>query len=59
MNYKEFHLDRFQEEAIHAIDQEHSVLVTAPTGAGKTVIAEYTVEKCISTECRVIYTAPD
>ena len=58
MNYKEFQLDWFQEEAIHAIDQEHSVLVTAPTGAGKTVIAEYTVEKCISTECRVIYTAP-
>ncbi len=58
MNYKEFQLDRFQEEAIHAIDHEHSVLVTAPTGAGKTVIAEYTVEKCISAQCRVIYTAP-
>ena len=58
MNYKEFQLDRFQEEAIHAIDREHSVLVTAPTGAGKTVIAEYTVEKCISAQCRVIYTAP-
>jgi superfamily II RNA helicase len=58
MIYKGLELDRFQEEAIDAIDQEHSVLVTAPTGAGKTVIAEYTVEKCIETGHRVIYTAP-
>ncbi len=58
MFYKGLQLDRFQEETIHAIDRNHSVIVTAPTGAGKTVIAEYTVEKCIDTGRRVIYTAP-
>ena len=58
MHYKGLHLDRFQEEAIHAINREHSVIVTAPTGAGKTVIAEYAVEKCLQTNKRVIYTAP-
>ncbi len=58
MIYKGFQLDRFQEEAIHAIDENCSVIVTAPTGAGKTLIAEYTVDKCIQTQRRVIYTAP-
>ena len=58
MIYKGFELDRFQEEAIYAIDRSHSVVVTAPTGAGKTVIAEYVVETCIRMGRRVIYTAP-
>ncbi|MDE0483760.1 MAG: DEAD/DEAH box helicase [Candidatus Poribacteria bacterium] len=58
MEYKGFALDRFQEDAITAINQDHSVIVTAPTGAGKTVIAEYAVEKCLQTNKRVIYTAP-
>ena len=58
MLYKGLQLDLFQEEAIHAIDQNHSALVTAPTGAGKTVLAEYAIEKCIAMGRRVIYTAP-
>ncbi|MDE0427200.1 MAG: DEAD/DEAH box helicase [Candidatus Poribacteria bacterium] len=58
MLYKGLQLDRFQEEAIEAIDRDASVIVTAPTGAGKTVIAEYAVEKCIEENRRVIYTAP-
>ena len=58
MLYKGFQLDRFQEEAIEAINQDTSVIVTAPTGAGKTVIAEYAVEKCLEENHRVIYTAP-
>lgn len=58
MQYKGLTLDRFQQEAIEAINQEQSVIVTAPTGAGKTVIAEYSVEKCLQTNRRVIYTAP-
>ena len=58
MLYKGLQLDRFQEEAIEAIDRDVSVIVTAPTGAGKTVIAEYAVEKCIEENRRVIYTAP-
>ena len=58
MLYKGLQLDRFQEEAIAAINQDTSVIVTAPTGAGKTVIAEYAVEKCLQENQRVIYTAP-
>ena len=58
MLYKGLQLDRFQKEAIEAINRDASVIVTAPTGAGKTVIAEYAVEKCIEGNQRVIYTAP-
>ena len=58
MLYKGLQLDRFQEEAIAAINRDTSVIVTAPTGAGKTVIAEYAVEKCLKENQRVIYTAP-
>ena len=58
MLYKGLELDRFQEEAIAAINRDTSVIVTAPTGAGKTVIAEYAVEKCLAENHRVIYTAP-
>ena len=58
MKYKGYVLDGFQEEAIRAIDGGSSVIVTAPTGAGKTVIAEYAVEKCIERGRRIIYTAP-
>ena len=58
MLYKGLKLDRFQEEAIAAINRDTSVIVTAPTGAGKTIIAEYAVEKCLKENRRVIYTAP-
>jgi len=53
--------DRFQQEAIDHINNGHSVIVSAPTGAGKTVIAEHIISSCIATEnCTkgVIYTAP-
>lgn len=58
MQYKGLELDPFQVDAIEAINNDQSVIVTAPTGAGKTVIAEYAVEKCLKTNKRVIYTAP-
>src|SRR3989338_8381992 len=53
-----FQLDPFQIEAIHWIEQEHSVLVSAPTGSGKTLIAEKAIEKALSRNEAVIYTAP-
>jgi len=58
MFYKQYELDRFQEEAINSIEQDHSVIVAAPTGAGKTLIAEYVVEKHIEAGRQIIYTAP-
>lgn len=50
--------DRFQQEAIDYIGQGHSVIVCAPTGAGKTAIAEHVIENCIASNQGVIYTAP-
>jgi superfamily II RNA helicase len=55
---QEFELDVFQQEAVSAIDAGESVLVAAPTGAGKTVVAEYAVERALENGQRVIYTAP-
>jgi len=50
--------DRFQQEAIDHINEGHSVIVSAPTGAGKTAIAEHVIESCLKTNRAVIYTAP-
>jgi superfamily II RNA helicase len=55
---QEFKLDPFQEEAINYSRQNHSVIVSAPTGAGKTLIAEHIIEDCIKNGSGVIYTAP-
>ncbi len=51
-------LDPFQIEAIKWIEAEHSVLISAPTGSGKTLIAEKAIEKALSRNEGVIYTAP-
>lgn len=53
-----FTYDPFQKTAIGHIENNNSVLVSAPTGAGKTVIAEYVIEKCLQSGDGVIYTAP-
>ena len=50
--------DRFQQEAIGHINNGHSVIVSAPTGAGKTAIAEHVIRKCLEENIGVIYTAP-
>ncbi len=53
-----FALDRFQQEAIAALAAGRSVLVCAPTGTGKTVIADWIVDEALRTGRRVVYTAP-
>lgn len=58
MKFKGYELDAFQERAIRAVDEGKSVIVAAPTGAGKTVIAEYAIEKAIAENKQIIYTAP-
>ena len=58
MEYKGFILDPFQEEAYNCLMKEHSVLVSAATGTGKTLIADFVVDWCLSTGFNVIYTAP-
>ena len=52
------HYDPFQQEAIKYINRAHSVVVCAPTGAGKTAIAEYIIQKSLQRQERIIYTAP-
>jgi len=53
-----FELDGFQKYAINAINNKNNVLITAHTGSGKTLPAEYAIEKSIFEGKRVIYTAP-
>lgn len=40
----QFELDTFQKQAIDSINNGNNVLVTAHTGSGKTVIAEYAID---------------
>ena len=56
--HRGFVLDPFQQEALAYIDQNYSVLVAAPTGVGKTLIADYLIEKVYRENGRVVYTAP-
>lgn len=58
MKFKEFTLDPFQEEAIASIEKDHSVVVSAATGTGKTLIADYIIDKYLKTDKKIIYTAP-
>ncbi len=58
ITFKEFTLDPFQIEAVHAIENNESVVVSAQTGSGKTLIADYIIDKFIHSGMRVIYTAP-
>ncbi|MCU0651026.1 MAG: DEAD/DEAH box helicase [Candidatus Omnitrophica bacterium] len=50
--------DRFQQESIDFINQGFSVIVSAPTGAGKTAIAEHVINQGLLNNTGVIYTAP-
>lgn len=56
--FHDFELDPFQEQAVSAINEGHSVFVSAPTGSGKTVIAEYAIENALQSGKEIIYTAP-
>lgn len=56
--YRGFQLDPFQIEAIRHLNEGRSVLVSAPTGVGKTLVADYLIERMFHEGHRVIYTAP-
>src|SRR5574344_130381 len=53
-----FELDEFQKEACDYITAGKSVVVCAPTGAGKTVIAEHAIHLALENGSRVFYTTP-
>lgn len=53
-----FELDHFQKYSIEAIYKGHHSLVTAHTGSGKTVPAEYAIQHFVKLGKKVIYTSP-
>jgi superfamily II RNA helicase len=58
MKYRGLTLDQFQEEAVQHVEDGESVLVAAPTGTGKTLVADYLIEHVLERGGEVIYTAP-
>ena len=59
MKFNGLTLDPFQVQAINALEQQKTVVVSAATGTGKTVIAEFIIDECLrKTEKKIIYTAP-
>ena len=53
-----FDLDRFQLQAIEALNDGKSAIVCAPTGSGKTLIGEYAIHRALTRGKRVFYTTP-
>lgn len=53
-----FTLDPFQKVSIASIERGESILVSAHTSAGKTVVAEYAIAQSLKNNQRVIYTSP-
>jgi len=53
-----FPLDAFQRDAIRTLLHGDSVMVAAPTGSGKTIVAEFGIYQALRGTGRVLYTAP-
>ena len=58
IQWKHFKLSAFQIQSVEAVRNGHNVLVSAPTGAGKTLVAEYAIEDAVKLGKRCIYTSP-
>ena len=56
--YRGLQLDGFQRQAIEHLQAGRSVLVAAPTGTGKTLVADWIVEEAMKQDKYVVYTAP-
>ena len=53
-----FPLDSFQVQGCEAIQDGHSVLVAAPTSAGKTIVGQFAVYTALAGQSRCFYTTP-
>lgn len=58
ITFKGYTLNPFQVEAANAIEAGKNVLLAAPTGSGKTLVAEYAIEHAVRQGRRAIYTSP-
>src|SRR3954470_8936507 len=54
----DFELDPFQVEGCSALEDGYSVVVCAPTGAGKTVVGEFAVHLALAAGQKCFYTTP-
>jgi ATP-dependent RNA helicase HelY len=50
--------DPFQMQAMDALDRDESVLVSAPTGSGKTLVADYAAARALAAAGKTFYTTP-
>ena len=53
-----FELDEFQIQGCHALESGKSVLVAAPTGAGKTIVGEFAAHLALKSGKKCFYTTP-
>lgn len=53
-----FELDPFQVEANEALEADKNVLVAAPTGAGKTIVADFAMHLAQEKNVKAFYTTP-
>ena len=58
VKYRDYILDKFQIQAITELENGHSLVLSAPTGSGKTLVAEYLIEKVLKGDKKIIYTSP-
>ncbi len=58
VKYRDYTLDPYQVQAITELENGHSLVLSAPTGSGKTLVAEYLIDKVLHTDKRIIYTSP-
>lgn len=54
-----YQLDEFQQQAINALDANQSVVVSAPTGSGKTMVGEYAIYRALQHGQRVFIPPPE
>ncbi|MHA2366575.1 MAG: DEAD/DEAH box helicase, partial [Candidatus Hodarchaeales archaeon] len=56
--YKGLILDPFQKQAFLQLQKEASVIISAPTGSGKTLVVDFAIDLTLAAGKRLIYTSP-